>query len=81
MKYFAFNGQNTGDILMAERIKYQTTFSAEEILRTEVIVNQALIDILIAKEIISEEDLIAGIRKIRQEQQEFVLKSGKITTL
>jgi hypothetical protein len=66
---------------MAERIKSQTTFSVEEILRTEVIVNQALIDILIAKQIISEKDLIAGIRKIRQEQEELILKSGKIITL
>ena len=63
---------------MAERIKSQTTYSVEETLRTEVIINQALIDILIAKQIISEEDLIAGIRKIRQEQQELILKSGKI---
>ena len=66
---------------MAERIKHETTFSVEEILRTEVMVNQALIDILIAKQVISEEDLIAGIRKIRQEQQELILKSGKIITL
>jgi hypothetical protein len=50
-------------------------------LRTEVIINQALIDIQITKQIISEEDLIAGIRKIRQEQQELILKSGKIITL
>jgi len=66
---------------MAERIKPETAFSVEEILRTEVIINQALIDILIAKQIISEEDLIAGIRKIRQEQQELILKSGKIIKL
>ena len=66
---------------MAERINSQTTFSVEEILRTEVIVNQALIDILITKQVFSEEDLIAGIRKIRQEQQEFIPKAGKITTL
>jgi hypothetical protein len=66
---------------MAERIKSQTTFSVEEILRTEVIVNQALINILIAKNIISDEDLIEGIRKIRQEQYELILKAGIITTL
>ena len=66
---------------MAELIKSQTTFSLEEILRTEVIVNQALIDILIVKKIISEEDLIEGIRKIRQEQYDLILKAGKITTL
>ena len=66
---------------MAERLNSHATFSVKEILITEVIINQALIDILIAKQIISEEDLIVGIKKIRQEQQESSLKSGKITTL
>ena len=66
---------------MAERLNSQPKFSVEEILITEVIVNQALIDILIAKQVLSEEDLIAGIRKIRLEQQEVVLKSEKITPL
>jgi len=66
---------------MAESIKQRTYISLEEVLRTEIIVNQALIDILLAKQIISEEDLTAGIRKIRQEQQELILKSGKIITL
>ena len=61
---------------MAESIKQRTYISLEEVLRTEIIVNQALIDILLAKQIISEEDLTAGIRKIRQEQQELILKSG-----
>jgi len=53
---------------MAERIEPQTVFSAEEVIRTEIIVNQALIDILIAKNIISEEELINSIGKIRLEQ-------------
>jgi hypothetical protein len=66
---------------MGEYIKSRTNFSIEEILRTEVIVNQALIDILIAKQIISEEDLIAGIRKIRQEQQQLILESVKTKTV
>ena len=66
---------------MAESIKQRTYISLEEVLRTEIIVNQALIDILLAKQIISEEDLTAGIRMIRQEQQELILKSGKIITL
>ena len=66
---------------MAESIKQRTYISLEEVLRTEIIVNQALIDILLAKQIISEEDLTADIRKIRQEQQELILKSGKIITL
>jgi hypothetical protein len=43
--------------------------SAEEVLKTELIVNQALIDILIAKRVISEKELVEGIRKIRQEQK------------
>ena len=62
---------------MAERINFHTTVSAEEVLKTEIIVNQALIDILLTKQIISEEDLIAGIRKIRQEQQKLILNSEK----
>ena len=66
---------------MGELIRPQTTFSIEEILRTEAIVTQALIDILIAKKIISEEDLIEAIRKIRQEHHELILKAGKITTI
>jgi hypothetical protein len=53
---------------MAERIEPQSITSAEEILRTEIIVNQALIDILIAKQIISEEELVNSIGKIRLEQ-------------
>ena len=39
---------------MTERINQQTRISTEEVLRTEIIVNQALIDILITKQIISE---------------------------
>ncbi len=53
---------------MAERIEPQAIFSAEEVIRTEIIVNQALIDILIAKKIISEEELVNSIGKIRLEQ-------------
>jgi len=53
---------------MAERIKSPTIISTEEALRIEIIVNQALIDILIAKEIVSEEELIAGVRKIKRQQ-------------
>ena len=53
---------------MAERMEPQTIFSTEEVIRTEIIVNQALIDILIAKNIISEEELVNSIGKIRLEQ-------------
>ena len=54
---------------MAEAIQTQTVISAEEALRTEIILNQALIDILIAKQIISEDELITGIRKIKRERE------------
>ena len=54
---------------MAEVIQTQTVISAEEALRTEIILNQALIDILINKQIISEDELITGIRKIKKERE------------
>jgi hypothetical protein len=44
---------------MAEQIITSTVFSAEEALRTEIILNQALIDVLIAKGVFSEDELIA----------------------
>jgi hypothetical protein len=56
---------------MAEQIPSQTVISAEEALRTEIILNQALIDILIAKKLISEDELINGIRKIKRERDLF----------
>ena len=54
---------------MAEIIQTQTVISAEEALRTEIILNQALIDILLAKQIISEDELIIGIKKIKRERE------------
>jgi hypothetical protein len=54
---------------MAERSDPQKAISAEEALKTELIVNQALIDILINKKIISEKELVAAIQKIRGEQK------------
>ena len=58
---------------MAERINPQTVISAEDILMTEIIVNQALIDILITKQIISEEELVNSIGKIRLEQEQRIM--------
>jgi len=54
---------------MAELITNPTVISAEEALRTEIILNQALIDILITKGLISEDELLDGIRKIRRERE------------
>jgi len=57
---------------MAQRINQQSPIALEEALRIEILVNQALIDILLAKHIISEEDLVNSIRKIRHEQMEIL---------
>lgn len=53
---------------MAELFTEPTVISAEEALKTEIILNQALIDILIEKKIFSEEELISGIKKIKLER-------------
>jgi hypothetical protein len=55
--------------------------SAEEILRTEIIVNQALIDILIAKQVITEEELVSSIQKIKLDQQKLLNDSNKIVSI
>jgi hypothetical protein len=49
---------------MAECTTRKNHISAEEILRTEITVNQALIDILIAKHVITEEELVNSIQNI-----------------
>jgi hypothetical protein len=54
---------------MAELIPASTVISAEEALKTEILLNQALIDILITKKIISEDELIRNIRKIKRERE------------
>ena len=54
---------------MAEIIQTQNVISAEDALRTEIILNQVLIDILIAKGVISEDEMISGIRKIKRERE------------
>ena len=55
---------------MAELIKPETDFSAEEVLRTEIVIYRALIDILITKQIISEAELVNSIGKMRFEQEQ-----------
>jgi len=66
---------------MTARCKSQVHISAEEVLKTEIIVNQALIDILVAKQIISEEELLTSIQKIRKEQEKMINDSKKVITL
>lgn len=54
---------------MAKPITPTTVISAEEALRTEIILNQALIDVLIAKGFISEDELITNIQKIKRQRE------------
>lgn len=65
---------------MAESYIQQTVLAAEEVLRTEIIVNQALIDTLIAKHIISEEELMSSIKNIKHNQEELFNDSNKIVS-
>jgi len=54
---------------MAERMTLDNVMTAEEALKTEIILNQALIDILIKKEIITVEEMVDGIREIKKEHE------------
>ena len=65
---------------MADDINRREPMSAEEVLRTELIINQALIDILITKQFITEEELVASIRNIRHEQERILKKPNKIVS-
>ena len=55
--------------------------SNQDVLMTEIIVNQALIDILIAKQLITEEELLKSIQKIKKEQQELQNNLKKVIPL
>jgi hypothetical protein len=66
---------------MADYNNQHTSMTAEELLQTEIIVNQALIDILIAKQIISEEELFNSIQSLKLQQQRILQHSNKIVSL
>lgn len=66
---------------MAKCNTRENYMSAEEILRTEIIVNQALIDLLIAKQVINEEELVSSIQKIKLDQQKLLNNSNKIVSI
>ncbi|MEN8136757.1 MAG: hypothetical protein ABFS18_14680 [Thermodesulfobacteriota bacterium] len=53
---------------MAEQLEQSEPVPVEEALQMEMIINQALIDILIAKDIFSEDELIDKIKELREEQ-------------
>ena len=66
---------------MAERPPPGNAISAHDILRTEVIVNQALINILIAKRLITEEELVSSIQNVKRLHQKLLVNSDKIVPL
>jgi predicted transcriptional regulator len=57
---------------MAERLTPHNVLTAEEVLTTEIILNQALIDLLIKKDIITVEELVKGIKEIKKEREVMV---------
>jgi hypothetical protein len=66
---------------MAERTARKNAITAEEVLKTEIILNQALIDILIAKQVITAEELVSSIDNIKRDQQKLRNGCHKIVSL
>ena len=52
---------------MANKANPEDVVSLREALNMEIMINQALIDLLVAKGIISQEELMAKIEEIRRE--------------
>jgi hypothetical protein len=51
-----------------------------DILMTEIIINQALIDILIAKQVITEEELMKSIQEVKKNQLKLLSELDKIVS-
>jgi len=54
--------------------------STQDILMTEIIINQALIDILIAKQLITEEELVKSIQEVKKNQLKLLSELKKIVS-
>ena len=54
--------------------------STQDILMTEIIINQALIDILIAKQLITEEELVKSIQEVKKNQLKLLNELKKIVS-
>jgi predicted transcriptional regulator len=54
---------------MAERLIPHNVLTVEEILNTEIILNQTLIDLLIKKNIITVEEMMNGIKETKKERE------------
>jgi hypothetical protein len=66
---------------MDEHAMPKNVITAEDVLRTEIVVNQALIDILIAKHVITAEELVQSIQNIRQDQEKLRNDSDETVSL
>ena len=65
-------GAVKGQTHMAEKLNPKQTVSFEELLNAEVITSQALIDLLVAKGIITEKELLDRIKVLKKELPELV---------
>ena len=54
--------------------------SIPDILMTEIIINQALIDILISKQVITEEELVKSIQDVKKNQLKLLKELNKIVS-
>ena len=52
--------------------------SIQDILMTEIIINQALIDILISKQVITEEELVKSVQDVKKNQLKLLKELNKI---
>ena len=52
---------------MATKINQNEVISLREALSMEIIINQALVDLLVSKGIITQEELMENIEKVRKE--------------
>lgn len=57
----------------AENVK-----SIQDILMTEIIINQALIDILISKQVITEEEVVKSVQDVKKNQLKLLKELNKI---
>jgi len=56
----------------------QNVKSIQDILMTEIIINQALIDILISKQVITEEELVKSVQDVKKNQLKLLKELNKI---
>ena len=52
-------------IVMAEKLDYKEVVSIEEALKSEMYINQALIDLLVEKGILTHDEILEKIKELR----------------